>query len=463
MSSKLAAVLPLLLTLTTSQKIGTAIPEVHPRLTTQACTTAGGCVTRQSFLVTDALSRPLHATGDPSVSCNPLNTTLCPDAATCAQNCELEGVEYGSIGVATAGSALTMRQYLFDGTAYKSVSPRLYLLAEDGMNYEMLKLAGQELTYDVDVSQLGCGMNGALYLSEMEASGSRSDLNPAGAQYGTGYCDAQCFNTTFIGGLPNLDNSGSCCNEMDIWEANSLATALTPHTCSSPGPFLCAGDEECGKDAGVCDKSGCGINPFSTGAKTYYGPGLTVDTAKPFTVVTQFVTADGTPSGELTEIRRLYVQGGRVIPNAGVSATTSGGAITQDFCTSRNASSFLRLGGMAGMGAALGRGMVLVFSIWNSEGNFMNWLDSGANGPCSNTSGDPALIVAGNPDVSVTFSNIRWGDIGSTFNATGGGPGDVVSAAKEEQSEGSGVGMRGLAGMGWVGMAGFMGWFALFW
>lgn len=201
MSPKLAAVLPLLFSLTAAQKIGTAIPEVHPKITTQVCTTAGGCVDRQSFLVTDALSRPLHAAGDLSTSCNPLNTTLCPDAATCAQNCELEGVEYGSIGVMTAGSALTMRQYLFDGTKYKSVSPRLYLLAEDGLNYEMLKLAGQELTYDVDVSQLVCGMNGALYLSEMEASGSRSDLNPAGAQYGTGYCDAQCFNTTFIGGL----------------------------------------------------------------------------------------------------------------------------------------------------------------------------------------------------------------------------------------------------------------------
>jgi cellulase len=201
MSLKLAAVLPLLYALATAQKIGTAIPEVHPKITTQVCTTTGGCIDRQSYLVADALSRPLHAVGDLSTTCNPLNTTLCPDAATCAQNCELEGVEYGSAGVLTAGSALTMRQYLFDGAEYESVSPRLYLLAQDGLNYEMLQLVGQELTYDVDVSQLGCGMNGALYLSEMEASGSRSDLNPAGAQYGTGYCDAQCFNTTFIGGL----------------------------------------------------------------------------------------------------------------------------------------------------------------------------------------------------------------------------------------------------------------------
>jgi cellulase len=260
---------------------------------------------------------------------------------------------------------------------------------------------------------------------------------------------------------------------MDIWEANSQATALTPHTCSKSGPFLCTGDE-CGSSAtaGVCDKSGCGINPFATGQHTYYGPGLTVDTTKPFTVVTQFITADNTSAGALSEIRRLYVQNGRVIPNAGVSVTSSvasqfgaradeaGGAITQDFCTARNASSFLRLGGMAGMGEALGRGMVLVFSIWNSEGDFMNWLDSGTNGPCSNTSGDPRLIVAGDPDVQVTFSNIRWGDIGSTFNATGGaaaGVAGVVNAAKE----GKAVGMRASAAGVWVGMAGVMG--LLFW
>ncbi|KAL1868535.1 hypothetical protein VTK73DRAFT_3627 [Phialemonium thermophilum] len=434
MAFRLAAALPFLLLLAHAQKIGTAVPEVHPKLVTQTCTTSGGCVDRQTLLVTDALSRPFHKVGDPSVPCTPLNTTLCPDAATCAANCELEGVEYGSLGVLTAGRAVTLRQYLFDGDAFTSVSPRLYLLAEDGMNYELLKLNGQELSYDVDVSQLGCGMNGALYLSEMDASGSRSDLNPAGAQYGTGYCDAQCFNVSFINGLPNLNNSGACCNEMDIWEANAMATAMTPHTCSGVGSFLCSGDE-CGKtDAGVCDHDGCGVNPFRAGLKDFYGPGKTVDTTKPFTVVTQFLTDSGnasTGSGTLAEIRRLYVQDGKVIQNEPVPSNTnqldstspnvndaSGGSVTQAFCTAANASQYLRLGGMDGMGASLERGMVLVFSIWNSAGDFMNWLDSGEAGPCSNTSGDPARIVAETPEVSVTFSNIRWGDIGSTFNAS---------------------------------------------
>lgn len=190
----LAAVLPFLFCVgSLAQQIGTAIPELHPKLPTQQCTTAGGCVEKKTALVTDASSRTLHAKNDMSVSCDtmPLNATLCPDAATCAQNCVLEGVDYTSLGVLTKGTALTLRLYVFNGTAYEKTSPRLYLLAEDEQNYELLKLNNQELTYEVDLSQLGCGVNGALYLSEMDASGSRSDLNPAGAAYGTGYCDAQ--------------------------------------------------------------------------------------------------------------------------------------------------------------------------------------------------------------------------------------------------------------------------------
>lgn len=199
-----------------------------------------------------------------------------------------------------------------------------------------------------------------------------------------------------------------------------MANVFTPHTCGGVGSFLCAGDE-CGK-AGVCDKDGCGLNPFRSGSKDFYGPGKTVDTSKPFTVVTQFLTADNTSTGALSEIRRLYIQGNRLIENAPVSAAEKDpGTITQDFCTAANASSFLRLGGLEGMGASMARGMVLIFSIWNSDGDFMNWLDTGSSGPCSETAGDPKLIVANNPEVSVTFSNIRWGEIGSTFNASAPG------------------------------------------
>jgi cellulase len=198
---------------------------------------------------------------------------------------------------------------------------------------------------------------------------------------------------------------------MDIWEANGMSTALTPHTCSQPGAFTCHGDE-CGKgDTGVCDKAGCGINPYRTVSKDFYGRSKTVDTLKPFTVVTQFLTADNTTSTPLTTIKRLYIQDGHVIE------VPSGGRdeIDQAYCTTSGPAAFNRLGGLEGSGASLARGMVLAFSIWDSPGDFMQWLDSGSAGPCGPTDGDPAKILAENPNVAVTWSNIRWGEIGSTF------------------------------------------------
>ena len=86
---------------------------------------------------------------------------------------------------------------------------------------------------------------------------------------------------------------------MDIWEANKEATALTPHTCNITGLYECQGSL-CSFN-GSCDQWGCSYNPYNNGNHGYYGPGLQVDTSKPFTVVTQFparapvLDAKGTP------------------------------------------------------------------------------------------------------------------------------------------------------------------------
>lgn len=37
--------------------------------------------------------------------------------------------------------------------------------------YQSFNLINQEFTFDVDVSQLPCGLNGALYFSQMDADG----------------------------------------------------------------------------------------------------------------------------------------------------------------------------------------------------------------------------------------------------------------------------------------------------
>lgn len=145
-----------------------------------------------------------------------VNATLCPDEATCAQNCFVQGdTNYTNNGVSTLGDTLTMYQYTIDADGEaQNASPRLYLLGDDG-NYEMLQLLGQELTFTVDLSTLPCGENGALYLGEMDKTGGRNPYNTGGASLGSGYCDAQCPVQTWKNGTLNTNGSGYCCNEMD--------------------------------------------------------------------------------------------------------------------------------------------------------------------------------------------------------------------------------------------------------
>lgn len=59
----------------------------------------------------------------------------------------------------------------------------------------------------------------------------------------------------------------------------------------------------------------------------------------------------------------------------------------------------------------------------------MNWLDSNfpvdadpskpgiARGRCDPSAGDPKTVESAHPDASVTFSNIKFGAINSTFKA----------------------------------------------
>jgi cellulase len=203
----------------------------------------------------------------------------------------------------------------------------------------------------------------------------------------------------------NVKDVGVCCNEMDIWEANARATSIAPHTCNKPGLFGCTGDD-C-TITGVCDKNGCTDNPYSSrNDKTYYGLGLKVDTTKPFTVVTQFPAKDGV----LQAIVRKYIQNGVVMENASQNIT-----MDQAYCDAHGAAKYTELGGHRGMGEALARGMVLAMSIWWDEGGAMNWLDSGAAGPCNATEGFPETIQQIEKNPTVSFSNIKWGEIGSTF------------------------------------------------
>lgn len=418
-----------------AQQQGTYTPEVHPQLLSQNCTSAG-CRTLNTSVVLDSNYRWLHNVGGYD-SCNPagLSPDYCPNVTACATNCALEGVNYASNGVTTSGSSVTLNLF-FNGT---SRSPRIYLLANE-TTYSLFQLLNKEFTYTVDVSKVPCGVNGALYLSEMSANGGASDLNTAGAKYGTGYCDAQCPKNNFLDTPEGLEANingtmGACCNEMDIWEANNAANALTPHPCDAVGTQACTGTA-CTNDliSGVCDQAGCDFNPFRMGNQAFYGPNDTVDTTKPFTVVTQFITDNNQTTGTLSAINRIYKQNNRTIQNSFVSVSgmsSTYNSISDSYCEAEAFAfdegddfTFKARGGMTQMGGALGRGMVLVMSIWEDSGSFMQWLDGQTGditepgnwrGPCSTSSGQPDEILADYPDAAVTFSNIKIGDLGTTF------------------------------------------------
>lgn len=296
-----------------------------------------------------------------------------------------------------------------------------------------------------------CGLNGALYFVSMDLDGgvAKHPGNTAGAKYGTGYCDSQCpRDLKFIDGKANVagwtpstndvnagvGDMGACCAEMDIWEANKIASAYTPHPCENSAYHSCEGDS-CGgtysadRYAGDCDPDGCDFNSYRQGDKTFYGEGLTVDTSKKITVVTQFIE-DG---GALSEIKRFYVQDGAVIPNSESTISgVSGNSITSDYCSAQKTAFgdtdiFAQRGGLAQMGDALASDMVLVMSVWDDHAANMLWLDStypvDGSGPgvergsCDTGSGVPADVEKDAPNSSVIYSNIKFGPLNSTFTA----------------------------------------------
>merc|ERR1712117_591397 len=265
------------------QQVGQQKTEEPLPITWQECSAPGSCSDVQGAVVLDSNWRWTHIVDD-YVNCytgNLWDPEYCPDAATCTENCAIDGVDAADWD-STYGGATN----------------------------------GAEFSLDVNDAELGCGLNGALYFVEMQADGGLGDYetNDAGAAYGTGYCDAQCpHDVKWINGEANMEEwepsesdenagfgkYGTCCGEMDIWEANSQSQAYTSHPCTIEGQYRCEGTE-CGGNAsderydGVCDKDGCDYASFRLGDQSFWGPG----------------------SGELVEIRRKYVQNGNVIENS---------------------------------------------------------------------------------------------------------------------------------------------------
>lgn len=260
----------------------------------------------------------------------------------------------------------------------------------------------------------------------------------------------------------------------DVWEANSVSAAFTPHPCDSVEQERCEEDDCGGTYSGTanrylseCDPDGCDFNSYRQGDTSFYGPGLTVDTTQVFTVVTQFIET----SGALSEIRRYYVQNGEVIGNSEstVAGVTGYDSITTEYCTAQKAAfgdetSFQSHGGLAAMGEALADGMVLVMSLWDDHYANMLWLDStypttstalgAARGTCATTSGVPADVESASGSASVIYSNIKFGPLNSTFTGTSSGTGTSTGTTTSAAAGTTAVTASAYAqcgGTGWTG------------
>ena len=188
-----AAVMSVAISGSVGQQAGTQKQERHPQLSVQQCTKTGGCTTEQKAVTIDANWRWTNKAGKNCYTGNTWDTTLCPDPKTCAENCGVDGAdeEYtNTYGVASDGDKLSL-QFVTEGPYTTNIGSRLYLLDQRHDNkYKTFNLKNREFTFTVDDKDIDCGLNGALYFVGMDADGGADRWGNAGANFGTGYCDA---------------------------------------------------------------------------------------------------------------------------------------------------------------------------------------------------------------------------------------------------------------------------------
>ena len=198
--------------------------------------------------------------------------------------------------------------------------------------------SGQTLTYDVDLSNDGCGCNAALYLVSMPQSKNASTCSDF-------YCDAN-------------DVCGVRCTEIDLMEANKVAFVSTVHV----------EDDGSGQGFGyahyVMDKA---RRLHSPDAECAYGPAekCAINTNLPFRVAIQF-----SPSGEDFSFEVRLTQDGRRASLGPVRYIEKPQKGMVDSATAANAA----------LRASLDAGMTLVVSHWGGPTtSSMSWLDA----PCT--------------------------------------------------------------------------------
>lgn len=215
-------------------------------------------------------------------------------------------------------------------------------------NYFNFTLLNKEISYDVDLSSVGCSCNAALFFVTMPGYNQNGTI-ARGNDSLPFYCDANQ-----IGGV--------WCWEHDTIEGNMYNMATTPHTCNeAPGRYVDS-----------CDKVGCAGKAFDVDPLGMCpGDICYIDTRKPFRIQQSYEAND---EGKLVRIANRITQGERLF--------------AWDAC----ADTFY----LEKMTAAFSTHMAMTFQLWGSSREKMKWLDevTGCKGEC----------IA--EDTEATFSNI---------------------------------------------------------
>ena len=140
-----------------------------------------------------------------------------------------------------------------------------------------------ELSYDVDISKVGCGCNTNAYFQAMPTYTADGVLDKGDGDW---YCDA--------------NDAKHLCPEMDTFEANKYTFATTAHTCDDPADPLKPHYTK-------CDGGGCQTNAYNVD-KTAFGPGMKIDTNKTFRISHSMGVNS---SGDVDDMNQYLMQDGK--------------------------------------------------------------------------------------------------------------------------------------------------------
>jgi len=157
--------------------------------------------------------------------------------------------------------------------------------------FTSFQLLGKTLSFTVNLSNVGCGCNLALFLVQGPAKDRNGRPSHGACSWNPYYCDSKQV-------------CGQWCPEMDIMEANKRVFSTTPHKCDTPSPE---------GHYSNCDPHGCTRNTDTMGGDAY-GPGAKykIDSTHPFEVRVMFDGSGlqaGRSGGSFTGLTTTLQQG----------------------------------------------------------------------------------------------------------------------------------------------------------